>query len=88
MAVTKQIYDDARTVTLTLTAGPEQRFQTPRSGRVTSSACAAGAEFISGGSALSVDGVPVLGLATAVPLWRDLALGDAGPDVAALGAEL
>jgi hypothetical protein len=88
VTVVEQVYDDARTVTLALTAGPEEHFQAPRPGRLTSSACAVGAEFVSGGSAVGIDGVPLLNLATAVPLWRDLALGDVGPDVAALGAEL
>src|SRR5690606_19130165 len=36
----------------------------------------------------TVDGVPLVGLATSVPLWRDLSLGDEGEDVTALHTEL
>ncbi|MCJ1698174.1 hypothetical protein MT356_00460 [Rathayibacter festucae] len=57
-------------------------------GLLTASACRAGESFSSGTSSLAVDGAPVLSLATATPLWRDLVKGDRGPDVRALQEEL
>ena len=40
------------------------------------------------GANLSIDGAPLLNLATSVPLWRDLGVGDEGADALALRAEL
>jgi hypothetical protein len=88
VALTWQDYDDARTVSLALTPGPESRLQAPRAGRVTAWACALGGEAQSGQSSLGLDGRPLLNLATALPLWRDLTYGNAGADVAALAQEL
>ncbi|MDR2453168.1 MAG: hypothetical protein LBD51_01145 [Bifidobacteriaceae bacterium] len=59
-----------------------------KSGTVTSSRCAPGAPAASGESLTEVDGLPLVNLATAKPLWRDLAPGDKGDDAAALNAEL
>jgi hypothetical protein len=86
--VVTRLFDDARSVSLTVSLGPERRFQSPRSGRVTASSCVVGAEFVSGGSAVAIDGSPVVSLATAMPLWRDLPQGTRGEDAAALGWEL
>jgi hypothetical protein len=44
--------------------------------------------LVSGKVALAVDERPVIGLNTAVPLYRDLEIGDRGGDVEALNAEL
>jgi hypothetical protein len=57
-------------------------------GRVRSSACAPGAAIASGSSPLVLDDRPMLALATAAPLWRDLDVGVRGPDVADLQTEL
>ena len=50
-------------------------------GRVTSSRCEPGEAFTSGDLLGSVDGLPVLLLATDVPLWRELRAGDRGDDL-------
>ncbi len=60
----------------------------PDSGLLTSYDCAAGANVASGTSFFALDGAPVLALATDVPLWRDLAIGDTGADVRSLQTEL
>lgn len=57
-------------------------------GRVRSSACMPGAAIASGSSPLVLDDRPVLALATAAPLWRDLDVGARGQDVTDLQAEL
>lgn len=77
-------FDDARTVEVALTTSDPVTLTAPVGGRVTGWECATGAVLSSGTTPLSVDGGPVLALATAVPLWRDLAVGDTGLDVAAL----
>lgn len=86
--VTQREFDDARSVTLSVVLSPLADLRTPVGGRLTASECAPGASLASGSRLLEVDGVPLIGLATTVPLWRDLAIGDAGADVAALSAEL
>jgi len=57
-------------------------------GRVRSSACAPGAVLASGSSPLVLDDRPMLALATAAPLWRDLDVGSRGQDVTDLQTEL
>ncbi|MCL2090578.1 MAG: hypothetical protein FWH11_05055 [Micrococcales bacterium] len=86
--VTERAYDDARTVHVTVTSEPARDLTSPTSGRVSSITCAPGDEVASGSSVLAVDGAGLLALATAVPPWRDLRVGDKGEDVAALNAEL
>jgi len=86
--VTNQSFDDSRMVSVTVTLGAAQTLASPVTGRVTSSTCDAGAEVVSGSSTFAIDGVPVVNLATSVPLWRDMARGDTGADVSAFTAEL
>ncbi|ADG73022.1 conserved hypothetical protein [Cellulomonas flavigena DSM 20109] len=86
--VGERAWDDARTVTLTVTSQAEQSLTSLLSGRVTSSSCSPGAAVTSGTSVMGVDGAGLLALATSVPLWRDLTTGDKGADAAALNAEL
>ena len=81
-------FDDPRPVELSLSRGDDIALTVPASGRVTTSRCKAGVPMESGRSVLLVDGAPLVGLATAVPLWRDLSLGDEGEDVTALQTEL
>ncbi|MCT9870475.1 peptidoglycan-binding domain-containing protein [Paenarthrobacter aurescens] len=57
-------------------------------GVVTASACSEGRPLQSGASPFAVDGIPLLGLATETPLWRDLHVGESGEDVRALQTEL
>jgi peptidoglycan hydrolase-like protein with peptidoglycan-binding domain len=86
--VSQTAFDDARPVALTASRDAATTLAAPVAGRVTRYDCAPGGEVVSGTSPLSVDGVPVLALATATPLWRDLSIGDAGEDVSALQHEL
>lgn len=81
-------FDDARPVRLAVVHGPETELTSPVDGRVTSFTCTPASPLTSGTSPLSVDGAPVVALATPTPLWRDLALGDRGEDVAGLQEEL
>lgn len=77
-------YDDAATVSLTLTQDEEPTLTSPAAGRLTAFTCAAGQQLASGESIGSVDGMPITALATAIPLYRDLTDADTGEDVRAL----
>ncbi|MBT2502748.1 peptidoglycan-binding protein [Curtobacterium sp. ISL-83] len=79
---------DERQVQVTLDTGAPQLVVTSRAGTITSSACSTAMPIRSGDVLATIDGAPVVALATAVPLWRDLGLGDAGDDVAGLQREL
>ncbi|MDO5495335.1 MAG: peptidoglycan-binding domain-containing protein [bacterium] len=81
-------FDDARGVSATLDVSDPQVVVIGADGRLTASQCAPGSTFDSGEVIASVDGSPVMALATRVPLWRDLASGMRGEDVAAVQAEL
>lgn len=86
--VTTQTFDDRRSVTVGFTLDGGASLTSPGDGRITSFPCAPGASLVSGETALALDGRPVLTLATALPLWRDLAMADRGDDVTALQREL
>lgn len=86
--VATQSFDDRRSVTVGFALGSGASLTSPGDGMITSFACTRGAALVSGESGLSLDGRPVLTLATAVPLWRDLTRNDRGDDVAALQREL
>jgi peptidoglycan hydrolase-like protein with peptidoglycan-binding domain len=81
-------FADPRTVRVDVTTGEPQPLVTQASGTVTATACVAGGALVSGERVVEVDGAPVVGLTTAVPLWRDLASGDKGEDVRAVQDEL
>jgi len=81
-------FDDGRTITLLVTTHEPLTIASPRDGRVSAIACAPGTPVSSGESILTIDGTGVVVLATAVPGWRDLELGDVGQDAGALNAEL
>lgn len=81
-------FRDEHPVQLAVTMGAEQSVLSPVTGTVTASSCRAGLPLASGTSPLAVDGVPLLTLATEVPLWRDLTLGLRGDDVTALQTAL
>lgn len=55
-----------------------------RQGTLTATNCAVGEEVASGTVFAVIDDTPVVALATAVPLWRNLGPGDTGDDVRAL----
>jgi hypothetical protein len=82
--VTTRAYDDRRNLALRVTAGAAREVTVRAGGLVTSSTCSPGATMTSGSTTVALDGVPLLDLHTAVPLWRGLTVGDRGPDVAAL----
>lgn len=81
-------YDDARTVSVDVTTGAADQVLSPAAGRVTTSGCVEGSEVTSGQALLSVNGVPLVVLATAVAPWRDLTVRDRGTDARALNDEL
>jgi hypothetical protein len=81
-------FRDERLVQLSIRLGPERRVLAPGSGMVTALACEPGATIESGTSPLSLNGTPLVALATPVPLWRDLMAGASGVDVEALQREL
>lgn len=86
--VAHQQIDDARSVDVSLTIETPRPLLSPASGMVTSIDCTPGSTLSSGTSSMSVDGVPIVSLATSVPLWRDLLAGDRGDDVRGLQEEL
>ncbi|PJJ63665.1 peptidoglycan-binding domain-containing protein [Compostimonas suwonensis] len=86
--VTEQEFVDERTVDVELVRDPGISLSVPLTGRITRFGCRPGASIASGGSFVSVDGRPLLTLATSMPLWRDLSIGDEGDDVKALQTEL
>lgn len=79
---------DAQPVSLSLVQEPGAELISRAPGVVTASVCPGAAELTSGASPWSIDGVPVLALATGSPLYRDLKMDDTGPDVDALQLEL
>ncbi|GEL95974.1 hypothetical protein CCO02nite_26320 [Cellulomonas composti] len=86
--VTYEDYDDARETPFTFVTSPSEDVELRRAGTVTSVDCAAGGTLTSGDVPVTVDAAPVVALHTEYPVWRDLAPGDSGPDVAAVQAEL
>jgi hypothetical protein len=81
-------YDGASAVAAYPQLAPTRTLKTNASGIVTGSLCVPGGELASGQTVLEVDGAPVVGLATSVPLWRNLAPDAVGDDVRALQVEL
>lgn len=81
-------FADMRTVMVSVTADGGADLLAPADGLVTSVDCRPGATWDSGAVPVSIDGAPLVVLATSMPLWRDLRQGDHGSDVAALQTEL
>lgn len=88
LPVASRLFDDARTVSLEVPSQGGVTLTAPASGRVVALHITPGGRLSSGQEVLTLNDTSVRALATAVPLWRDLALGDSGSDVAALQAEL
>lgn len=88
IALTSNSFSDARTVEVELLRPTEYEVVAPHDGRVTAIECSTGGTIVSGGSFFSLDGSPILALATDVPMWRDLVIGDIGTDVKSLQREL
>lgn len=79
---------DTRSATVDITIGASQALKSPGGGMLTGFECREGMEISSGVAPFAINGEPVVGLSTAVPLWRDIHIGDEGPDVLALQSEL
>ncbi len=86
--VSVETYDGTRRVSATPVLADPMTLTLGSFGRVRSSGCVPGAVVASGSSPLVLDDRPMLALATAAPLWRDLDVGARGPDVADLQTEL
>ncbi len=83
----EQLTDD-RTVKISLTRSTPPPLVVGLAGRVTSTSCRPGRALTSGQAVARIGDTPLIALATAVPLHRDLARGDKGDDVRALQREL
>ena len=81
-----QEYAGAENASVTVTLSAQRDLIINTSGTVTGNFAESGVE--SGRVALAVNGRGVVALNTAVPLYRDLTVGDRGADVKALNAEL
>ncbi|UCR90076.1 hypothetical protein [Mycetocola spongiae] len=88
IAVSEREFWDEYPVELIPVRGPDTTLISTASGRITRFECGAGTTLVSGSAALFVDGSPVIALATSIPLWRDLVVGDRGTDVQAVQTEL
>lgn len=86
--VSLQEFSDPRTVAIDIAHTPDTTITARTAGVVTAQACTPGSPIESGSPIISVDGHPVIALATSVPLWRDVTIGDRGADVEALQSEL
>lgn len=86
--VTPRMIDDARQVDLAINLSDATPLRSAATGLVTSTSCSKDGVLESGQTALTVDGRPIVALSTDIPLWRNLAVGDSGTDVAALQHEL
>ncbi|MCI0157049.1 hypothetical protein KNO15_10115 [Leifsonia shinshuensis] len=86
--VTERAFADERQAQLQVSTGPLGSVVAPRQGRLTALTCRSGDRISSGTTFATIDGGPVVALATAIPLWRELTAGDTGDDVRALQTEL
>ncbi|MGN7798390.1 peptidoglycan-binding domain-containing protein [Leifsonia sp. 22587] len=77
-------FDDSQKVEFSVSHSSETTLPAPDNGVVTAAPCEPGNVITNGGAAVSIDGVPRLALAMPTPLWRNLSIGDHGPDVASL----
>lgn len=74
-------FADERPVELQLTFDPPVQITSPVDGVVTAFRCTPNGALDPSISSLSIDGVPLLTIATPTPLWRDISPGDTGADV-------
>lgn len=79
---------DERSAAATVTTSKPAAVSLTRAGIVTSTECVGGASIEAGRIVASLDGHPILGIATSVPFFRDLRPGLSGPDVDALRVTL
>ncbi|PWC05707.1 peptidoglycan-binding domain-containing protein [Agromyces badenianii] len=78
------LFSDTRTVNLQLETAAERTLSAPRAGVVTSIECAPGSAWASGAVPVTIDSVGIPAIHLAYPPWRDIDIGDEGPDVQAL----
>ncbi|SEI15546.1 MULTISPECIES: hypothetical protein [unclassified Leifsonia] len=88
VALSTNPYTDDRAVEVQLSQSVQYELLAARDGRVTGIDCSTEGQLVSGSSFYSLNGTPVVTLATTIPLWRDLKPGDRGADVVALQQEL
>lgn len=88
ISVLLEQFNDARSVQVTLDQQAGLQLITSATGVLTGSSCRPGAPVTSGSVPWSANEQPIVALHTTVPLYRDLKVGDAGPDVRALQEEL
>ncbi|MDR1077282.1 MAG: peptidoglycan-binding protein [Propionibacteriaceae bacterium] len=81
-------FTDARLAPVKAESAPLWEALAPDAGVLRRSDCVVGQPLASGTSPFTLDDRPVVLLNLATPLWRDLASGDRGDDVAALQGEL
>jgi hypothetical protein len=81
-------FTDQRTIELEITETPPYVTSARTSGTITSSSCVAGGTITSGASTFEINGIPLVNLATEIPLWRRLVVGAHGDDVRSLQSEL
>ncbi|MFT3889539.1 MAG: hypothetical protein QM713_15450 [Arachnia sp.] len=86
--VVSRVFDDPKGTDVEVRLPELVALSSPLRGRVTDMQLKVGTQLESGDLAFRVDDQPVWALATDVPLWRDLKLGDTGSDVASLQREL
>lgn len=86
--VSVETYDGTKQATATPRLADPTTLVLGAFGRVRSSVCVPEATIASGSSPLVLDDRPMLALATAQPLWRDLDVGARGQDVTDLQTEL
>lgn len=81
-------FDDERTVRVTVKLRESEPVVTPTVGRVTALSLAPNTTLNSGTAVMDIDGIPVVGLHTSTPLFRDVADDVSGEDIEALQSEL
>ena len=86
--VTPESFNDPRTVPVRPAVAADPPIASARSGRLTQALCRADQPIRSGRAVARIDDRPVLGLATALPLYRNLTSGSRGRDVRAVQQEL
>jgi hypothetical protein len=86
--VSQVTFDDGKDTTVDMNLGANGAITTTTAGRVTDYSCSTGAKLKSGDTFVSINGNPLVNLATSIPLWRNLKDKDSGKDVSALTAEL
>lgn len=82
--VTTREFADPRNLALRVSPGEAREVTVRADGYLTRSTCTPGGSLDSGTSTFALDGAGLLNLHTSEPLWRTLATGDRGTDVAAL----